>query len=98
MSRTLILTRVARREFDEAADWYDEQRDGLGTRFIMEVNNVLDRLRANAEQYAVLHENLREALVHEFPFAVYYRIEDTRIVVVAVIHTARDPGIWMSRA
>lgn len=98
MSRTLVLRRVARREFDEAVDWYDQQRAGLGSEFIEEVNRVFEGLCAHPERFAVVHEDLREALVRRFPYAVYYRVEPDQVVVVAVIHTSRDPAAWQSRA
>jgi plasmid stabilization system protein ParE len=41
---------------------------------------------------------VRCALVRRFPYAVYYRVEPERIVVIAVFHTKRDPGVWQSRA
>ena len=34
------------------------------------------------------------ALVCRFPYAVFYRAESKRVVVLAVLHTARDPSIW----
>ncbi len=34
------------------------------------------------------------ALVSRFPYAVFYRAESKRVVVLAVLHTARDPSIW----
>jgi len=97
MKPTLVLRSVARREFDEAADWYNRQRAGLGAEFIEEVNRVFESIRDRPELFAVAHEDLREALVRRFPYAVYYRIEADQIVVVAVVHTSRDPHIWQSR-
>lgn len=47
MSCSLVLRRLAQREFDEAADWYDAQRPGLGTEFIEEVNRVFQNLRGS---------------------------------------------------
>jgi hypothetical protein len=36
-------------------------------------------------------------LTRPFPFAVDYRIEDGESVVLAVIHSRRDPRDWKSR-
>jgi hypothetical protein len=55
MSRTLVLRRVARREFDEATDWYDRQRAGLGADFIGEVNRVFEDIQNQPELHAVVH-------------------------------------------
>jgi len=32
--------------------------------------------------------------VARFPYAVFYRVEPNRIVVLTVLHTARDPKLW----
>ena len=97
MSRTLVLRGIAQREFDEAADWYDRQRVGLGAEFIDEVNRVLEDIGDQAELHAVVHEDLREALVRRFPYAVYFQAEPDRVVVVAIVHTSRDPSRWQNR-
>jgi plasmid stabilization system protein ParE len=97
MSRALRLRNIARHEFDEAADWYEKQRPGLGLEFVEEVDRVLDDLREFPEAHAVVHKDLREALVHRFPYAVYYRVEPEQVVVVAIIHTARNPATWQRR-
>lgn len=38
--------------------------------------------------------NVRRAIVTRFPYAVFYQVEPKRVVVLAVIHTARDPRLW----
>lgn len=37
----------AAEEFDAAADWYHEQRPGLGAEFVEAVNAAMDRLAEN---------------------------------------------------
>jgi toxin ParE1/3/4 len=97
MSLPVVLRRVAQREFHAAADWYDDQRPGLGMEFIDEIQRVLDQIGNNPESCAVAHVETREALSRRFPYAVYYRVEDEQVVVLAIIHTARDPSIWQRR-
>ncbi len=36
-------------------------------------------------------------MVRRFPFAILYRVEPERIVVVAVMHLRREPGYWRRR-
>jgi plasmid stabilization system protein ParE len=97
MTLPVVLRAIARREFDKAADWYDQQRPGLGVELIEEVNRVFDNIRANPQRYAVVHKDVQEALVRRFPYAVYYRTEQDRIVVLGIIHTARNPAVWQRR-
>jgi plasmid stabilization system protein ParE len=94
----IVFRRQARREFDEAADWYERHRAGLGRRFIAAVQHVLEQAAQNPQRYAVVFRDVREGLVRRFPYCVYYRDEGKRIVVLAVFHASRDPSIWQSRA
>jgi plasmid stabilization system protein ParE len=32
-----------------------------------------------------------------FPFGIYFRVEQSQIIVVAVIHGSRHPRRWQSR-
>jgi plasmid stabilization system protein ParE len=97
-ARTLVLRRVAQREIDDAADWYERQRVGLGEQFIEEVNRMFGVLLATPELYPVVHGDIRQALLHRFPYAVYYLVEPDRVIVVGVVHTARDPAVWQGRS
>lgn len=46
------------------------------------------------ELFARVHGNVRRVIVSRFPYAVFYQVEADRIVVLAVLHTARDPESW----
>jgi plasmid stabilization system protein ParE len=58
---------------------------------------VLDRIAEQPDFYAQVFEDVREALVSGYPYAVYYRVEAGQVIVLAVFHTARDPSIWQNR-
>jgi len=51
MTRKIRLRRVARTEVDEAAGWYDEQRDGLGAEFLADFRTISERIRERPEAY-----------------------------------------------
>jgi plasmid stabilization system protein ParE len=46
------------------------------------------------EMFARVHGNVRRVIVSRFPYAVFYKVEADWIVVLAVLHTARDPKSW----
>ena len=97
MSASIHFRRVARIEFDEAADWYERRRRGLGPRFVAVVQRVLSRIVEQPDFYPIVYKDVREVLVRRFPFCIYYREEADQILVLAVFHTSRDPSIWQSR-
>ena|SRR5438132_868795 len=92
-----VFRRAARSEFDDAADWYEARQARLGAAFAAAVQQVLDRIAAQPDFYPQVYGEVREALVPEFPYCVYYREEPGRVLVLSVFHTARDPSIWRGR-
>jgi plasmid stabilization system protein ParE len=98
MSLPVVLRAEAEAEFDEAFDFYDGRRAGLGTEFAAEVQKVFDRLAANPLIHQEVFADIRKAVVRRFPYCVYYRPHADRVEVIAVFHTSRDPSIWQGRA
>jgi plasmid stabilization system protein ParE len=94
----VVLRDEAQAEFDEAFDWYEGQRAGLGVDFAARVQDVFDRISANPAIHAVVFADVRKAVVARFPYCVFYRADATRVEVIAVFHTRRDPSIWQSRS
>jgi plasmid stabilization system protein ParE len=97
MSLPVVLDADAKADFIRAFDHYESQRPGLGDEFTEEIVATLDRIADHPYQYALVYRDAREALVHRFPFAIYYYIEPARIGVYSVFHTSRDPRNWKSR-
>lgn len=93
----VVVRRPAKADVRSAARWYELQRTGLGREFVSEVDGVLNRVSENPFQYQALHRELRRAIVHRFPYGVFYRIQGRRIVVFCVMHLHQDPVVWRSR-
>jgi plasmid stabilization system protein ParE len=98
MSLPVVLRAEAEADFDEAFDWYEAQRGGLGSDFVAEVQKVFDRISVNPLLHGEVFQDVRKALVQRFPYCVFYRIEAAQVLVLAVFHSKRDPSIWQARA
>jgi len=94
----MTLPVVFRRRFQDdlgaGFDWYEEQRSGLGEEFLSAVQSTLRSIAQFPEMFVFIHRDVRRAIVSRFPFAVFYVVESRRVVVLRVLHTARDPKIW----
>ena len=97
MSRGLVLRPEAEADALEAYRWYNEQLPGLGEEFLAEVDRALETIRANPETPRKLHREFRRVLTRRFPYAAFYATQGDRIVVFAIVHTARDPRLWRKR-
>ena len=97
MTFEVRLRPEAEQDLSDAASWYEERQSGLGHRFLDEILTTFVSLAETPLRYPVVHRNTRRALIHRFPFGVYYRIENNNIVVIAVMHGSRDPHRWKTR-
>jgi len=93
----VILRDAAEAELTKGIDYYESCRSGLGTRFFSEVRKVFRRIAANPRIHSLVLADVRKAVVSGFPYVIFYRETQTRIDVVAVFHTRRDPAIWQGR-
>jgi hypothetical protein len=51
MSRRWIVRPLAQSDIAQAASWYENQRTGLGLRFLDATDRLLDRLRVSPLQF-----------------------------------------------
>ena len=97
MNLRLVLRRAAQAEFDEAADWYEQQQTNLGREFVAKVQATFDRIQQRPRQFPVVFEETRQAIIERFPYSVIFQAEPKRIVVLAVFHHRRNPAAWKRR-
>lgn len=62
MSLPVVLTTEAEAEFDEAADWY-EQQASLGAEITNAVREVLNRISAFPQMHQIVHKDIRRGVV-----------------------------------
>lgn len=97
MNVPVVLRAEAQADFDEAFDWYEALRPGLGTDFAVQVQQVFDRISANLLSHGLVFQDVRKAIVQRFPYSIFYRVEVAQVLVLAVFHGKRDPSIWQGR-
>lgn len=87
----------AAQEAQEARDYYDGVRPGLGDDFQGELDAALTRIKENPYLYAAESGTIRIAPLNRFPYSLYYEELDDRIWIAAVGHQHRRPGYWARR-
>ncbi len=97
MSLRVDLRPEAEADIEEAATWYEGQRETLGDEFLDEMLSVFGSISDNPRLFPIVHRDTHRALIHRFPFGIYYRIEEESIVVMAVMHGSRHPRRWQKR-
>jgi plasmid stabilization system protein ParE len=84
-------------EFQEAIDYYNEQRAELGFEFSDEVKQTVERVRNYAKAWTPLSKRTRRCQVHRFPYSIIYEVRIDVIIIVAIQHHRRKPENWRKR-
>lgn len=93
----LVVRRAAAADILAARRWYDGYDPDLGAAFVAELDATLARIVEYPQSARVVHATVRRALLHHFPYAVLYRQDKERLVVLGCFHHRRSPARWLSR-
>lgn len=90
MKWRLVIRPRAETDLREAQDWYDSQRAGLAEEFIAEIEAALRALVRDPQRHTVYYRGFRRVFVRRFPYKLFYRLEDDRVIVSRILHARRD--------
>ncbi|PJJ79878.1 type II toxin-antitoxin system RelE/ParE family toxin [Mucilaginibacter auburnensis] len=94
----LIILPIAKQDIKEAAYWYNSRQPGLGKRFTLKVKEKADFIKSEPLATATRYDDVKTAVLDTFPFMLHYTVDQAKklIVILAVLHTSRNPDIWNS--
>lgn len=99
MKKPLIVREEAEADLIEAYQWYEQQKRGLGGKFLLCVDTVMTSIERNPHLYPAVHKGvIRRALTKRFPYGVFFVEGDRSVSVIAVAHAKRNPRIWQERS
>ena len=84
-------------EAEQAARWYAERSPTAAAAFAEELDVAAAAIEQTPGTWPAHDHGTRRFLLRRFPYSVVYRVEPTRIVVVAIAHAHRRPGYWTPR-
>jgi plasmid stabilization system protein ParE len=87
----------ARAELRAARKWYYERSPLSATAFAHAIDSAVSRIAETPTSYGSAEHGTRKFVLQRFPFNIFYRPEETEIVIVAVAHQRRRPGYWTMR-
>jgi plasmid stabilization system protein ParE len=92
-----IFLQAARLEERQAALHYREERPELALRFRVELKMVIQRIVQSPRQFPRVTSTHRKALLPVFPYAVFFEVTESEILIVAISHLKREPFYWLDR-
>ena len=84
----------AERHMEDAYDFYEGERAGLGDEFAIELEHGVYEIAAAPMRWPEDEPGFRRFRLRRFPYLLFYRITASGVEIVAVWHTARMPGGW----
>jgi hypothetical protein len=79
----------------DAADaflWYEARATGLGHEFLRAFYAAVAHVERSPMLSRPVYSDFRRVLLRRFPYKLYYRIEEERVVFYLLFHGARHPG------
>ena len=97
MTRDVVFRPEAEAEALDVQRWYDARREGLGSEFAVEVDQMIARIAANPFAFQRVRGETRRAVLQRFPYAIYFGTTAEAIIVLA-LHGRQDPAHWQKRS
>jgi hypothetical protein len=87
----------AEEEFYAGIDYYEDCEVGLGFDFSVEIFTAVNNIINYPEAWPIVEDDIRRCLINRFPFGVLYSLEQTSVLILAVMHQRRQPDYWKNR-
>ena len=93
----VTFNELAERELNDAAQFYEHERSGLGAAFIVEVRRCTAAVVEHPQSSPVVLGSIRRRLCQRFPYALLYTVAGAELRILAVMNLKRRPGYWVGR-
>lgn len=93
MGYRIVIREEAKKDTEEAYNYYEDERANLGEEFLDELVRSYQRIAANPTHYGYIDDKqiLRDVKIDRFPFTIVFEIIDYNVVVYAVHNTYHYP-------
>lgn len=89
---------AAEEYLDATRHYLDHASPLLAAAFVAEIEAAIQIILKSPTAWPVVDEpQIRRHLLKRFPYSLYYRCEQDRITIYAVMHFSRRPGYWRHR-
>jgi toxin ParE1/3/4 len=94
----LITHPEAQAELEAAADWYEQQEEGLGTEFLTAIEKALEAIQRSPKVFSPFkNTSIRKHVLRRFPYVIFYQELRENLWILAFAHGKRKPGYWLRR-
>ena len=89
---------IAENELLDAIDYYNQQSEGLGFEFALEVKMTIGRISQFPKAWTKLSKRSRRCRTNRFPYGIIYQQrQEDEILVIGIMHLHQNPKSWKDR-
>jgi toxin ParE1/3/4 len=97
--KPVAFSKLAKREIDAAAQWFEDRKEGLGKQFYQRVDEAAEKVERNPNGFQICYKDMRRVGLRQFTeWALYFRILTDDSLVIACISGKRHPALPHERA
>ena len=94
---SLSIRPSAKDDIQGIVDYYDDILPKITDNFLSELDIAINYIQKSPSGNQKRLGNIRAIFLKRFSYGVYYKVYKTKVVIIAVLHTSRNPQIWKSR-
>jgi len=97
--KTVRITKLAQREIDAAARFFEGRKEGLGIQFYERVDEATGKIEQNPEGFQKIFKDMRHVNLEQFKeWGLFFRIREDGSIVIACLSGKRHPSLKHERA
>lgn len=98
----LRLLDEAKTDLDNAANWYNKSRRGLGDEFLAAALAAIGEIEGDPFRFARIERprtkrEIRRHALKRFPYSVVFERTESEFIVLAIAHAKRRTSYWLRR-
>lgn len=87
----ILFNELAESEFVIAFQYYEQQQIGLGVKFEIDTEFIIQHISENPYIFQRKFKHYREAPLNKFPYFIVYEIFEKTVMINSFFHTSRNP-------
>ena len=99
MEYNIIISTGAVEDTSEAYAFYEDQKRGLGDRFLDELSHFYKKLKHHPTYYSFVstEKTIRSITLRIFPYKIIYEINADEVYIFAIHHFRQNPDHFLKR-
>ena len=89
MTYNILLQEEAVQEIQEAFEWYENKKVGLGYDLLATIEICFEQLLHKPNHFTYINERFRRIKTTRFPYLIVYEVEGNNVFVIGVRHAKR---------